>query len=278
LGKAGVTLIELMISLVVASVVIASIYQLMINQSRAYTDQREITDARETARGAAVLLSAELRQLSAADNDIYFVSSDSIAVRSVGAGGIVCDKDNPGRRYALWGTSGEITTDAADSALIFAAAGSGAGDDSWRAVDLEDSWSPGVAGMNTCSWAVAQVPDIVVRVSHDSDIVDIGAAFRLFRPVQYGIYQADGRWWLGRKVGGAVNYEKLTGPLLAPGANGGLELNYYDAAGAVTAVPTDVRTIEIIIRAQSFGTSRGSTSSDLTERQDSIKTKVFLRG
>jgi Tfp pilus assembly protein PilW len=58
-----------MISLVVASIVIASIYQLMINQSRAYTNQREVTDARETVRGAAVLLSAELRQLSRDPDD-----------------------------------------------------------------------------------------------------------------------------------------------------------------------------------------------------------------
>ncbi len=68
-SQAGVTLIELMISLVVASIVIASIYQLMINQSRAYTNQREVTDARETVRGAAVLLSAELRQLSRDPDD-----------------------------------------------------------------------------------------------------------------------------------------------------------------------------------------------------------------
>jgi hypothetical protein len=266
-----------MISLVVASIVIASIYQLMINQSRAYTNQREITDARETVRGAAVLLSAELRQLSAADNDIYFVHSDSIAVRSVGAGGVVCAKDNPGRRYALWGTSGEFQTNAEDSVLVFAAAGSGAADDTWRVVDLEASWSPGVAGMNNCAWTVAQVPDIVVRVSHDSDIVNVGGAVRAFRRVQYGMYQDGGRWWLGRKVGAAANYEKLTGPLLAP-ASGGLDLNYYDAAGAATAVPANVRTIEIIIRAESYGTSRFGKSNIPTERQDSIKTKVFLRG
>ena len=44
-SEAGVTLIELMIYMVLASVVMGAIYSMMITQTRAYADQRQITDA-----------------------------------------------------------------------------------------------------------------------------------------------------------------------------------------------------------------------------------------
>ena len=73
-----------------------------------------------------------------------------------------------------------------------------------------------------------------------------------------------------------MNYTKLTGPLIPPGATGGLVLTYYDSNNAVTAVPANVAIIEIMIRSRSYGQSRqGGT---LTNRQDSVRTKVYLRG
>ena len=274
-GEAGFTLIELLIYVVMAGIVMASVYEFMLRQSRTYTDQREVTDARETVRGAAVLLSWELRQLSASDNDIYFVTADSFAVRAVQGMGIMCGRNLGARRYALWGFSGEIGITADDSALVFAAAGSGATDDTWRAVAVEDVMPSASAAMSNCSWTTAQTSARVIQISHDTSIVNLGAPVRLFRKVQYGIYQDGGRWWLGRKVGAAASYEKLTGPLRSP-ASGGLVFTYYDAAGAATVTATDVRTVDIVIRSESFGKSNLNTP--VVERQDSVRVKVFLRG
>ena len=83
----------------------------------------------------------------------------------------------------------------------------------------------------------------------------------------------DGRWWLGRKVGAAASYEKLTGPLLPP-ASGGLVLTYRDAAGNVTADPTQVAVIDFVLRAESYGVS----SDALELQQDTLATRVALRG
>jgi Tfp pilus assembly protein FimT len=276
-GEAGVTLIELLIYMVVAGIVIASIYNLMISQSINYTDQREITDARETVRGAAVLLTSELRQLAASDNDVYFVARDSVAVRSSHASGIMCDRKLATFRYGMYSVAGDMSYVAGDSALVFAAAGSGTTDDSWRAVAIVGSVdTPGSWGLTNCAWTVVQTADMAIELSHDTTLVAIGAPVRAFRRVQYGIYQDAGRWWLGMKVGGAAGYTRLTGPLLPPGPTGGLVLTYYDAANNVTAVPADVSMIEVMIRSRSFGRSRhGGT---LTNRQDSVRTKVYLRG
>ena len=276
-GEAGVTLIELLIYMVVAGIVMASIYNLMINQSMTYTDQREITDARETVRGAAVLLTSELRQLAASDNDVYFVARDSVAVRSSYASGIMCIRSGVDRRYGLYGVAGDMSYVSGDSALVFATAGSGTADDTWRVVAMQGTqWNPAVWSMTNCAWSVAQTTDLAIQISHDTSIVMIGAPVRAFRRVQYGIYQDAGRWWLGMKVGGAASYTKLTGPLLPPGATGGLVLSYYDSSFNVTAVPANVVMIEVMIRSRSFGQSRhGGT---ITNRRDSVRTKVFLRG
>lgn len=107
------------------------------------------------------------------------------------------------------------------------------------------------------------------------DYIEVGAPFRAFRRVEYGLYQdaGDGRWWLGRKVGAAASYEKLTGPLLAP-ASGGLEFTYRDAAGNVTADPTQVAVIDFVLRAESYRVSGNARDF----QQDTLATRVALRG
>ena len=117
--------------------------------------------------------------------------------------------------------------------------------------------------------------ELSVTVPSDTAGIQIGAPVRAFRRVEYGLYQdaGDGRWWLGRKVGAAASYEKLTGPLLAP-ASGGLVLTYRDAAGNVTADPTQVAVIHFVIRAESYRVSGNA----LEFQQDTLATMVALRG
>ena len=102
----------------------------------------------------------------------------------------------------------------------------------------------------------------------------VGAPLRAFRSIEYGLYQEGGHWWLGRKVGAAASYEKLTGPLRSA-VDGGLVFTYYDGAGAVTAVAKLVSAVEFIIRAESYALP-GSGSTAL--QQDSLKIRVALRG
>ena len=121
---------------------------------------------------------------------------------------------------------------------------SAVGLDKWRAVKINLVGTPAAMGLSSCAWPGARKPDLVVQVTvttkQDTSSIQVGAALRTFRRVEYAEYQARGRWWLGRKAGAATTYEQLTGPLLAPGA-GGLTFAYYDTLGAVTATPTSPR-------------------------------------
>ncbi len=274
-SEAGVTLIELMIYMVLASVVMGAIYSVMITQTRAYADQREMTDARETVSGGAVLLTSELRQLSPSDGDLYFIAPESLAIRSIQGVAIVCAIDPPFRKFALWNLVGELEDPKgnADSALIFSAGGPGVGDDMWETEEIKNFFEAnGLLG--SCEWTVPQTPDTVVQLDKAMPGVAVGAPFRSFRAIPYGTFLDGGNWWLGRKTPGGA-YEILTGPLRSPAA-GGLVFKYYDGNGNVTAVVADVRVIEIVIRSQSTRKSR--QASGLTERTDSLRTKVFLGG
>ncbi len=107
--------------------------------------------------------------------------------------------------------------------------------------------------------------------------VNVGAPFRAFRHIQYGIYEEEGRWWLGRKLGSASAYEKLIGPLQPP-TDDGLKLLFYDAAGNITADPTRVEMVDIHMRAESFGKVRRANGQTPAYEQDSLTIRVTLRG
>jgi type II secretory pathway pseudopilin PulG len=108
--------------------------------------------------------------------------------------------------------------------------------------------------------------------------VEVGAPFRAFRRVTYGIYQdqPEGRYWLGRRVGSAGSYERLTGPLRAP-QDSGLHLIFYDVAGNPTTNPLDVRMVDIILRGESLGLVPRAGEAP-SAQQDTLTIRVSLRG
>lgn len=110
------------------------------------------------------------------------------------------------------------------------------------------------------------------------DNVRIGGPVRAFRPVEYGLYfDPDGRWWLGRKVGDASDWEKLTGPL-SPPSDSGLAFVYYDLNGDTTSVPVDVRMVDIILRGESYGKAPQAGDLGPQVEEDTLTVRVSLRG
>ena len=274
-SESGFAIVELLVYLVVAGFVTAAVYQLLIGQSRMYTKQRELMDVHGTLRDAAALLSWELRQASAEDGDLYSINATSIVLRSVQGTGIVCAKHATEPRFGLWPTPGNIEHTADDSALVYAAGGA----DEWKVLKIQQVATPAILGVGNCVWPGTPASDIavalvVVTVPDDTAGIQIGAPFRSFRRVEYGLYQDGGRWWLGRKVGAAASYEKLTGPLLA---SGGLAWIYRDNTGAVTADPAQVAMVEFVLRAESLEKAQVRGSGTVFQ-QDTLATRVALRG
>jgi len=263
--KRGFTLAELLIYVVISALMGAVIVKFMLNQSRNYASQVQIIDARETVRGAVALFTWEFRGLSAEAGDIYMMDSTSVAIRSVLATGVVCGQHATLARYGIFGRTGQIFTTSDDSVMVYLP-----GLKAWRELGLTNALTPAAAGVPNCLWGDSTAtPNIVVEVSGDTTGIMLGIAWRAFRRIQYGLYQDGGRWWIGRKVGSAASYEKLTGPVRS---GDGFQLIYRNAAGNVTADPAQVESVELVIRSESAGSDQWGT------RADSVRTRVTLRG
>jgi type II secretory pathway pseudopilin PulG len=293
--QAGFTIVEVLVFLSLALIVIGAVYELLMGQNRLYQKQRELIDVRSNIRAAAAVLSWELRQASAREGDLYSIGATSFTVRSIQGGGVICGEHPSQLRYGLWGTWGEFNTAAGDSALVFAAGSQGPDDDAWKVVSVVAVLGAASGGVPTCFWGDADVgkgrgvgsgtgpstwtgnvtPDLVVEVAGDMDSVYMGAPFRAFRPVEFGLFQDQGRWWLGRRVGGGP-YEILTGPLRPP-SDSGLVFTYFDQAGSTTTDPSKVALVQIVTRGESFGKvpRRGQAPS---AEQDTLTIRVKLRG
>lgn len=76
----GFTLVEMLIALVVAGVLSAGMYKLLLDQNRYYGQMSDRAYAEETLRASADLMAAELRLV--ASGDVLAAQPDSVAVRS----------------------------------------------------------------------------------------------------------------------------------------------------------------------------------------------------
>jgi len=267
--KSGFTLPELLVSVVLGGIVLASVYKIMINQGRAYGKERELMDVRETVRSGATLLAWELRGAATGGSQLATMTADSLTLRAIQGFGIVCAKHATLPRYALWRSGGSIAATSDDSALAYM------GSNQWRRQKISQVGTPSALGVTACAWPGARVPDLVVEVTGDTSSIVVGASFRAFRTVRYAEYQTSGRWWLGRKVGAAATYDQLTGPLLAP-ASGGLKFAYYDTLGAVTANAAALGAVGFTVRAQSLKQLHLGPGP-LQYQVDSLTTRVALR-
>jgi hypothetical protein len=295
LSENGFTVIELLVYFTIAVIVIGGVYQLLMGQNRLYIKQRELQDVRTSMRAVANLLAFELRGASAANGDIYTIDSDSFAIRSIQGTGVICGEHQTLTKYGLSEISGEFFTTSDDSALVFASGDVGSADDTWKVVAQANVQTAPAGGVVKCGWGDKGVgkgkgrtvgigppmngrgaPDWVITTVGDMDDVYLGAPYRAFRRTTYGIYQEDGRWWLGRRVGASNTWERLTGPLRAP-ADSGLHFIYYDQSGSTTSTIADIRMVDIIVRGESLGkVPRRGEAPDF--QQDTLTIRTSLRG
>ena len=271
--RRGFTIIELLVSFVVGLIVLGAVVQMMIVQGRGYGKQREQVDVRETAREASALLSWDLRQSVVGGSSFQVMGANNVAIRSPRGLGTISGNHALLARYGLWKTAGNIQATVDDTALVYQIGKGG-----WNKLKITAVGTPAAMGVTNCAWTGGRAPDIVVEfavnTATDTSNIKVGAPFRNFRRVEYAEYQLNGRWWLGRKVGAAAGYEQLTGPLLAPGANG-LAFTYYDTLGAVTANAAAVGRVAFTIRTQSFKNT--TVSQSFTYQRDSMTTMVAVR-
>jgi prepilin-type N-terminal cleavage/methylation domain-containing protein len=271
--RRGFSLLEVIVSMVIGIIVLGSVVQVMIGQGRGYRKQREVVDVRETGRQAAALFAWDLRQAVIADKPFASLGTNSVAIRSPRGVGTICARHASLPRFGLWKTAGTFSADATDTAVVYAI-----GRGVWKTLKITAVGTPAAMGVTACAYPGARPPDVVVQFAvttkTDTSWIRVGAPIRTFQRVEYGQFEQDSRWWLGRKVGAATSYERLTGPLLPPSSNG-LAFVYYDTLGAVTANPAAIGSVQVTLRTESYGKTAVGTGFD--KQRDSLVTKVAIR-
>lgn len=274
LSRRGLTLVELLVSLVLLGVVVAGLFRGLVTSQRAYLAQAQRAALQQNLRAAATILPAAFRELDAADSDITAMSATAITLRATQQVAFLCTAPEqlPGgivtlrvREHPIYGT--QHTFDSGDSVLLYYE-----GD---PATPSDDAWLRGqVLGATN-----RDCPDpdraragfeLTLRLAGTGDEAHIvsagfttGSPLRGFASVTYALYHsgADQQWYLGQQLAGST-IQPLVGPLLGPS---GLTFNYFDTTGSATATPTAVAEIELRLR--------GRTVDEV----DSLNTRIALR-
>lgn len=303
--RAGFTLVELLIVMVVMGLVAGAIVMLLLRQQRFYGSTSTVIETRQQIRQAAGLLPSDLRGISSVGGDIYAMTADSIAFRSTFGSSVACVLTLSGGKSAAFVVNtvplqlarGSLTGWSAapavnDSVALYDnGATSKVADDVWKgygitAVTKLNGNSNGACPTTT---GLAQAGDLVASNSiyqltlsptPGSVTSPVGAGMRFFRSVVYKRYQAaDGQWYLGYytcKNGQTPSCSAIQ-PIAGPFLSNGVELAYFDSTGAATTTPANVARIRLSVRGQGAGLVNLSGAKAGKVFTDSLTIQVGLR-
>ncbi len=277
--RRGFTLIELMIALILLSIVGTVIMRLLTSSQRASRYQSEQALLQSNVRAGATLVPTELRELgiSGAASDIYAgMTATQISYRAMRSTSVACAFGLTAIKLRNSMTfSYRALATPRDTLLVFVEGNPlSSADDAWMAVAIT-----GGTSATTCpdGTAATSVP-VVLTAPTIALILPSGvteAPVRSFEKMQLQLYASGGQSWLGARSvsAGEATLQPVLGPLEA---TNGLQLDYLDANGTATAVPTAIRSINVTIRGLTDKTiSRGTDA--LHVAKDTLVSRIRLR-
>ena len=267
-------MVELLVTLVVASLLASAAFTMVGSQVALYAVQSAKLGNQVSLRTGAGMLSWTIQEVSATGGDLIALDTNSITMRAVHASGIICSTGT--QWLGIHDPSGQFA--ASDSVLIYSIQ-----NDDWNIVTVADTDTT-TSGLATktpdCFWGdttSAPNPQVAIDLAGSPTIIDsllVGSPIRAFHPVQFGLEQVSGRYWLVQRVSGATDPERLAGPLMSP-ADSGLVFSYYDMYGAATTTPSDVATVEILLKAESVEDLSAYVKSGTLA--DTLRLRVSMR-
>ncbi len=243
-NRRGLTLVELLVVIVVATLLMGGIVTILLSNQRLFTVNAAQVQTQQTVRAGAEVVAQELRELSPALGDLLSLGATELEVRTLRRAGIVCAIGSRGPLTVQVARLG--TPFGADDPVTFFVDDDveSAADDYWAEGRVNSAAEgPGCPGQPT-----TQQLQLVDLSPLDAALeVQLGALVRSFRTFAYGPVLLDGDTYLGRREAGGTPVP-LVGPI---DAVGGVSFVYRDGQGDVTTDPAQVRTIELTLRASS---------------------------
>lgn len=272
-ARAGFTLAELIVALVIAGILGGAAMRLLLTQSRFFDLQTKQQSARAVSRSAVNGILSDLRMVDA-PNGVTAASTSSITVRVPYAFGVVC------------ATSGSSTTVAfmpVDSAMLATAALSGY---AWRGSNgsytvEEASVTSAVGNAATCTSAgvtpITGGPVLTLSPAFPA-AATAGTPAYIFQRITYAFAPSStypGRIGLWRTLAATGATEEIAAPF---DATAGFE--FYDqnaGSSASTTVPAlaDIRGVELVFNGQSETPRFGGTTPETTTHRTAV---FFMNG
>jgi hypothetical protein len=291
-ARAGVSLAELLVVLVILGLVGSVIMRVVLRQQRFYASAAEITSTRADLRDLATALPSDFRAISSVGGDIYAMSDSAIDYRlttgisticQIGVGYVVVPPATLASRSGV--TSWTSAPVSGDSVLIYdEGASSAISDDVWRPYKIiaapVAASCPTATKFTTTSAEAAAGVKLTLSAALPAGSPQ-GSAMVFFRRAHYGLFvTTSGKTMLGYfdcpgGVCGGVT--PMGGPFLPYATTGsGVQFSYYDSTGAVTATKANVARIDVVVRAQTAApvALAGGTRSYM---RDSLAFTVSLR-
>lgn len=312
--RRGMTLIEIMISLVLLGIVGGVIMRVIMRQQRFYQGVNQILTQRGQLRQATSVLPVDLRSLSSIGDDIL-VATDSSMEFMVNIGtSIVCevvdgsqvavplDTLASGQTLTSWYGYGEPANGSTvyiynDSSVT------GNEEDRWQKftlVRMHHDAARCAASFHTVADIGKQRPIMELSSTEPNDAstggpisryINVGAPVRVMKRIRYALYQAsDSKWYLGYSTydpstSAYGTVAPVSGPYDPYGSASGLGFKYYDvdgneiASGASTTEREKIARVDLIARARTSSNVRAAGIQGGVSQQyrDSLAVSVMLR-
>lgn len=269
--RAGFSLIELLVALIVTGVIVGVVFQILSTQSRFARTQTAREEVQQNARVALELIASELRGI--APGGILATGPDSIRFRSPRAWGLLCTS-GAGSASVLFppALAGSFRAGQADSLAVI-------GRTALTFVGVQDATASGGSEVAACNNALTpnpaaqSAPVDEARARRFTATIappsDTGAVAYLYDVVRYDVGTSAGvpGAWIRR------NNQPMAGPV--PSA-AGVQFVYRRADGTVIASPTALtreRIAQIDVTVRTESQARFSN----VPQQDTASTTVYLR-
>lgn len=286
MARQGFTLIELMLSLVIAAIVGAALLRMSLAQVRFMDQQEAWRSARGVARGGVNRLVSDLRAVEAIGGLTAAVAGgQDFTVRVPYAFGIMCATD---------GATSTVSLVPVDSAMYAAPGYSGFAYRSAAGVYtyLASGAAPTAGAAATCTGAAplpinaatgGVVPSIngsptgklVVLTGAVPVATPVGTIFFLYRTIRYEFKNSTalpGRTGLFRTMVSGGTTEELATPFANTARVNFYVLNAATAQSAIPAPLSDVRGLEVVLNGLSERIPGGSTAP----KSANVTTSVFF--
>jgi len=312
--RRGMTLIEIMISLILLGIVGGTIMRVIMRQQRFYQGVNQIMTQRSQLRQATSVLPIDLRSLSSVGDDIIAATDSSMEIMVNIGTSIVCEVVNgsqvampiptlaSGQTLTSWYGYGEP----AAGAIVYIyndSSVAGNEDDRWQKFTLtavHHDASKCLASFHSIADAGKERPVLELSSTEPNDpvtsgplsqYINVGAPIRVMKRVRYVLYQAsDNKWYLGfaaydPSTSAYGSLSPVSGPYDPYGSASGLGFKYYDvdgteiASGANAANRERIARVDLIARARTSANVKAAGIQNGANQQyrDSLAVSVMLR-